>query len=379
MADERQLSILLKDGVTAWNKWRNEDPLTHPDLTGVNFPRARLDGANLKNTNLSGALFGKCQLADVDFTNAVLASARFYGCQLERALFNGILASHVSFDRSYIREGNLSGSTFWHASFDGAVLESAKFNDANLSYSSFRNTNLRKADLTRANLTCASFVNTEFEDASLEGSLVYGVSVWNARLAGAKQYDLVITPEHQPRITIDNLEVAQFVYLLLNNERIRDVVGTIARKAVLILGCFQERKEILDAIANALRQRDLLPIIFDFETPRERDFTETIKILAGLSKFVVADITSPRSVPLELQATVPDYMIPFVPIIQKGETPFSMFKDLQTKYDWVLSVFEYDTKETLLSDLDDKVIQPALAMHDQLVSKKAIALRMRSK
>jgi hypothetical protein len=36
--------------------------------------------------------------------------------------------------------------------------------------------------------------------------------------------------------------------------------------------------------------------------------------LASLSKFVIVDITNPRSAPLELQATVPDYLVPFSPI-----------------------------------------------------------------
>jgi hypothetical protein len=49
------------------------------------------------------------------------------------------------------------------------------------------------------------------------------------------------------------------------------------------------------------------------------------EVLAGLSHFVIVDITNPRSAPLELQATVPEYMIPFVPIIEKGEEPFAMF------------------------------------------------------
>jgi len=40
---------------------------------------------------------------------------------------------------------------------------------------------------------------------------------------------------HEPRITIDNIEVAQFIYLLLHNEKIRDVIDTITSKAVLIL------------------------------------------------------------------------------------------------------------------------------------------------
>ena len=51
-----------------------------------------------------------------------------------------------------------------------------------------------------------------------------------------------------------------------------------------------------------------------------------MQLLAGLSRFVIVDITNPRSAPLELQATVPEYMIPFVPIIQEGEEPFAMFR-----------------------------------------------------
>jgi hypothetical protein len=54
--------------------------------------------------------------------------------------------------------------------------------------------------------------------------------------------------------------------------------------------------------------------------------------------FVIADITNPSSSPLELQATVPDFMIPFVPILRKGETPSAMFANLQNKYDWVMDV-----------------------------------------
>lgn len=274
MADELHRGILLQ-GSEAWNRWRNDNPSIFPDLTGINVGRGRFDGVNLRDANLAGAFFGKCQLANADFTNAVLGSARFHRCSLQRALFKEVSASHVSFFGSDMTEGQFDGSTFWFAELDGAILEGAKLRRANLSYSSCTNTSFRKADLTGANLSCASFVRTGFEEASLSDSLVYGVSVWDARMAGASQSNLVITPENQPLISVDNLEVAQFIYLLLKNERIRDVISTIAKKAVLILGRFSDdRKEILDAIANALRQRDYLPIIFDFERSQERDFTE---------------------------------------------------------------------------------------------------------
>jgi hypothetical protein len=53
-----------------------------------------------------------------------------------------------------------------------------------------------------------------------------------------KQQDLIITDVDEPTVTVDDIEVAQFVYLLLHNEKIRDVIDTIGKKAVLILGRF---------------------------------------------------------------------------------------------------------------------------------------------
>ena len=89
---------------------------------------------------------------------------------------------------------------------------------------------------------------------------------------------LIITPYNEPDIAVDNLEVAQFIYLLLNNEKIRDAIDTVAKKAVLILGRFtQDRKRVLDALRMELRNKGYLPILFDFERPTTKDFTETIK------------------------------------------------------------------------------------------------------
>ena len=84
--------------------------------------------------------------------------------------------------------------------------------------------------------------------ADLTGCRIYGASAWDLILDGAKQQDLIITPEDEPAITVDNIEVAQFVYLLLHNQKIRDVIDTTS-KAVLILGRFtDDRKTVLDAL-----------------------------------------------------------------------------------------------------------------------------------
>src|SRR5262249_52862815 len=160
-----------------------------------------------------------------------------------------------------------------------------------------------------------------------------------------KQQNLVITGSDEPTVTVDNIEVAQFIYLLLHNEKIRDVIDTIGKKGVLLLGRFTEgRIQILERLREKLRELGFVPMVFNFDKPETKDFTETVRLLANLSRFVIVDITNPRSTPLELQATVPDYMIPFVPILEQGQEPFAMFADLQNKYDWVLKpVIEYSS------------------------------------
>ena len=216
-------------------------------------------------------------------------------------------------------------------------------------------------------------METDFTNATITGCRIYGASAWNVTLVGTVQHNLVITKEGEPVVTVDNLEVGQFIYLLLNNQKVRDVIHTIGQKGVLILGRFSppERKEVLDKIRDRVRELGYLPLMFDFERATEKDFTETIKILAGLSLFVIVDLTDPKSAPLELQATIPDYKIPFVPIIQKGEKPFAMFKDLNA-YPWVIKpVMSYDSKETLVAMLEKAVIKPAIKMHNELVHVKA--------
>jgi hypothetical protein len=144
-------------------------------------------------------------------------------------------------------------------------------------------------------------VGTDLTCADLTGCRIYGVSAWNLKLDRAKQQNLVITHAYEPEITVDNIEVAQFIYLLLHNEKIRDVIDTIGKKAALILGRFTaERKAVLDALREELRKRNYLPILFDFELPERRNVTETVTLLARMARFIIADLTDPSSIPQEL-------------------------------------------------------------------------------
>src|SRR5947207_2678312 len=109
--------------------------------------------------------------------------------------------------------------------------------------------NLEKANLEGADLRGARLVGSNLKEANLTSCSIFGVSVWNVNLEGAKQLNLVITLPDQPVLTVDNLKVAQFIYLLLDNKEIRHVIDSIDKKVVLILGRFtSERKTVLDAI-----------------------------------------------------------------------------------------------------------------------------------
>jgi len=180
------------------------------------------------------------------------------------------------------------------------------------------------------------------------------------QLERAKQENLVITPPDEPVITVDNLKIAQFLYLLLNNREIRDVIDTVAKKAVLILGRFTtERKAVLDGLRDALRTQGYLPILFDFDKPASRDLTETISTLAHLARFVIADITDAKSIPQELQMIVPNLpSVPVQPLILTSQHEYGMFEHF-TRFPWVLPVYRYSDEVILLQSLQEKVVAPA--------------------
>ncbi len=301
--------------------------------------------------------------------------ADFTGADLSRSDLSGAAPGDSKF-----LDANLQFADLRRADLGRACFEGANLNNANLAHA-----DLTRADLTRANLTGAILVGaklfrTKLAGAILVGCYVYGVSVWETTLDERTiQKDLIITRRKQPIITVDNIDVAQFVYLLLQNEKIRDVIDTVGRKGVLLLGRFTEgRIAILDRLREELRKRGYLPIVFNFDKPETKDFTETVRLLAGLSHFVIADVTNPKSAPLELQATVPEIMVPFQPIIEEGEKPFAMLTDLWIKHrDWVFDPVHYSSLEALIGVLDKEIISPAEVRFDELMVRKAEKMRGR--
>lgn len=313
MANDEQLA-LLNTGVDAWNTWREKN---------------QNEGVDLRNACLK----------DIDLAESNLVAADFYEADLSG---------------SSLQLADLTGANFLGACLAGADLESAIMAEANLT-----ETDLRGADMSRVHLERATMIGTMLEKAVLDDSNIYGVSAWDIVGCPESQNGLIVTLPSQPTVTVDDLQMAQFVHLLLRNKRIRGVIDAVASKAVLIIGSFSDqRKPTLDALREALREKNLTPIVFDFTVPSSRDVTETVRTLAGISRFVLADVTDATEVRAELHNVVPDFpSLPVKPLLLEGKEEFVSLKNLE-KYPWVLPVFEYRDKSHLLQELDDVIKEP---------------------
>jgi uncharacterized protein YjbI with pentapeptide repeats len=366
----------LSDAYLSGAKLGSAD-LSGADLSSAYLGRANLGGAslyhaNLNHANLSNANLGGAGLSDASLISACLITANLNDANLSGANLIGADLSGAYLITANLSDADLSGARLNRANLSNANLSGANLSSASLANVDLQGANLTSADLTDADLSGTRLVESDFTNATITGCRTYGASAWNVTLVGTVQHNLVITKEGEPVVTVDDLEVGQFIYLILNNTKIRNVINTITSKGVLILGRFSDpqRKSVLDGLREGLRNFDLLPIVFDFDRPTDKDYTETVQTLAGMSMFVVVDLTSPKSTPLELEATVKQFKIPYIPIIDISvdPRPFAMLVDSQKSFHWVLPTLKYKSKEDLLDgeNLKTYIIDRASAKRKEL-------------
>ncbi len=315
----RNLSGLNLTGVNL-----SKADLSQVDLSGADLSQADLRGANLHAANLCEANLQGADLHEANLSQADLRGAKIIGLDLSSLDLSGADLRDVDFSGVNLRGTNLSGAILCDAILNKSILNTgllrrADLSGADLSRADLQGTNLSRADLSEANLSGADLRGADLsranlsqanlKKANLAGCLIYAISAWDVQLEDTVQLGLIITDSGQPTVTVDNLEVAQFINLLLTNRKICDVIDTVTSKVVLILGRFSpERKAILDAVRNILHTKDYVPIVFDFEKPANRDITETVSTLAHIARFVIADITDAKSIPQELLSIVPHYL-----------------------------------------------------------------------
>lgn len=325
-----------------WNQWRQRHSNIRPDLRGAKLTGLDMRGLNLNRIRLNGGDLSGSQLRLCNLAGADLRSV-------------------------HMRHTDLSHASLRNARLNQAIIEASLLVDANLSGADLREAVMIECLLNRADL----------HNVKLAGSTVWGVGAWDLKNTDDANHrsNVVVGRDLDPNdytirdlrkpgqsLPVDNIECAHVIEMLANNEKIGEILRLASRRLVLLLGRFEgEQGLVLDALKDELPKHEYAPIKFDFEQGRDRDLIETVTTLATLSRFVIADLTAPRSVPLESHAIVPDVAVPFVPIV-RGERPFSMFSSLQRKYFWVLPTVVYRSEKQLVRSIKKAIIDPAEMM-----------------
>jgi hypothetical protein len=332
-----------------WNAWRRRNPRVIPDLRGADLSGLRLGNLRLSSTRLDGAILSRAVLGGAILDHADLRHARFFQANAYGANLRG---------------ADLRAAWFQDSLLTGAQLQGADLREATLIGCSLNTAHLEGADLRNAFLWGTSVWQVGTDPATRQANIGIGWDLFdpiNAAAFGLKR-------EARFNIRVDNIAVADFISLVSTNRTaLANILDAASSKLVLLLGRFQgKQQEVLHKLESALSDIGYVPIVFDFREPNDRDPVETVAILAGLSRFVIADLTSPRSTPLESHLIIPNMAIPFVPILRGKERPFSMFFALQRKYPWVLPPIAYTSEANLLRKLETKIVEPAEACARQL-------------
>ncbi len=117
MANEEHLKI-LKQGVKAWNRWREENRSIRPDLIKARLIKADLRGASLFAVNLSGA----------DLSGANVSDANLEGADVRDANL-----SRADLSRADLRRADLSDANLFEADLTNAHVGYSWFADLDLS------------------------------------------------------------------------------------------------------------------------------------------------------------------------------------------------------------------------------------------------------
>lgn len=364
MANAGHIDI-VRDRIDHWNEWRRKNTKVVPDFAGADLSELNLAGANLAKADFSGAKLagtnlGGANLNGADLTGAFLIRADLSGASLLQACMKGANLGQASLFRAKLVGAVLSQASFFKADLSEADLSEANLEGANLQEAIMERTNLRSANAANANFCFATLLRANLENAVLDNCAVYGASLWDVNLSESRQRDLDIMPAQQPVLSVDGLQTAQLVGMLLHHEKARYEVFSITLNTVLVIGRFPpERKPVLMAIKEALRRGDYSPLVLDFHLPGSGDKNEIVKTLGRMSRFVIADLTDDRRIAETLDAVVHFLpSIPIQPIGQKGREQ-GIVDSHYHKYRWVLPSWRFTDPDDLAEKIGREVIAPA--------------------
>jgi hypothetical protein len=342
---------ILAQGAKAWNAWRKKNPqplvFAQPQWYGSPIdPDQRVQVKGRNRVDFRGLHF-----SDITILKP-FAEAR----HVEESVWENCAIDEGDFSRAHF-----TGATFRNTRFNKTI-----FTDAVFAGATFINGNLNRVNLVGATFTVKEITET----------IVYGISAWDLQLSEeTKQSKLVIEKTYElyselvaqgkALTMVDDIELAQFVFHLSKNKKLRDTLNILNDRSVLILGKFRDGgQQRLDTIREWLRARGYMPMIFDFVRPEGLSLTETVVTMAGLAKFVIADLSG-SSVAAELQPILSQIKKPLVVFGQ----PYALLPDIE---DQTSLITIRGTDATLLHDLEERL--PAI---EKLHSERIVRLAAR--
>ena len=108
---------ILKQGVTAWNEWRQTHPDIVPDLREAKFGAFRMEGYDLSHCDMRNMRIDSCFLGNLN-----LSSANLQGVGINNTVLSNINLTDADMSRINIRGSILNG-----VNMDGADLREAVF------------------------------------------------------------------------------------------------------------------------------------------------------------------------------------------------------------------------------------------------------------
>lgn len=188
MADPEHLRI-LKQGVKAFNEWRDENPdieldlikadLSEADLKEADLEDADLSQADLSRANLRGANLINAALYEANLRRAVLAEAVLVGASLFQADLRKADLKDVDLSRTDLgadlntgqpHRVDISGADDFRANLSGANLNRANLSGHDLSEMNLIEMNLRGANLRWTNLSYANLSRSDISGANITGA-----------------------------------------------------------------------------------------------------------------------------------------------------------------------------------------------------------------
>src|SRR6266700_2913700 len=185
MANQEHLDI-LKQGVDAWNAWREQHPEVLPDFSVADLSKAYLREVNFYGAYLYGSYFYVANLR-----NANLRGAYLSGAKLNWANLSGADLSWANLSQADLRGADLSRADLSQARFNRTRLIKATFAEANLSGADFSEADLGGAHLSRANLRGTILTNAKLNGANLRRAKAAGTTFGNIDLSRVKGLNAV--------------------------------------------------------------------------------------------------------------------------------------------------------------------------------------------